>query len=96
MVVTATDLGQPPLTSEVLVVLNIVDRANRPPVWDQQVYDPKKIPENISVGQTVYSIKARLVVGGGWCRPGCCQVTNSPPPLPRASHAPAGPSTTAV
>lgn len=59
------DQGRPPLTSEVLVELNIVDRANRPPVWDQRVYEPKKIPENISVGQTVYSIKARLVVGGG-------------------------------
>lgn len=65
MVVTAMDQGRPPLTSEVLVELNIVDRANRPPVWDQRVYEPKKIPENISVGQTVYSIKARLVVGGG-------------------------------
>lgn len=59
------DQGQPSLTSEVLVELSIVDRANRPPVWDQRVYEPKKIPENISVGQTVYSIKARLVVGGG-------------------------------
>lgn len=65
MVVTATDQGQTPLTSEVLVRLSIVDRANRPPVWDQRVYEPKRIPENISVGQNVYSIKARLVVGGG-------------------------------
>ncbi|KAK4289887.1 hypothetical protein Pmani_037174, partial [Petrolisthes manimaculis] len=62
VVVTATDLGQPPLTSEVLVVLNIVDRANRPPIWDLQVYEPIKIKENTSVGQNVYSIKARLVV----------------------------------
>ncbi|XP_045127513.1 neural-cadherin-like isoform X1 [Portunus trituberculatus] len=58
VVVTAMDQGQPPLTSEVLVELNIVDRANRPPVWDEKVYQTKKIPENISVGQTVYSIKA--------------------------------------
>lgn len=65
MVVLATDLGHPPLTSEVLVRLSIVDRANRPPVWDQRVYDPITIPENSSVGQTVYSIKARLVAGGG-------------------------------
>lgn len=61
----ATDQGHPPLTSEVLVRLSIVDRANRPPVWDEAVYERKKIRENISVGQTVYSIKARLVVGGG-------------------------------
>lgn len=65
MVVTATDQGQTPLTSEVLVHLNIVDRANRPPVWDETKYEPKRITENISVGQTIYSIKARLVVGGG-------------------------------
>ncbi|KAK8735113.1 hypothetical protein OTU49_005498, partial [Cherax quadricarinatus] len=58
VIVTATDQGQTPLTSEVLVRLSIVDRANRPPVWDQRVYEPKRISENISVGQTVYSIKA--------------------------------------
>lgn len=76
------DLGQPPLTSEVLVALNIVDRANLPPVWDQKVYETKKIPENINVGQTIYSIKARLVVGGGQCWPGHLQATNSPPGPP--------------
>ena len=62
MVVLATDLGKPPLTSEVLVQLSIVDRANHPPVWDEQLYAPITIPENISVGQTIYSIKARFVV----------------------------------
>ncbi|XP_018016523.1 neural-cadherin isoform X4 [Hyalella azteca] len=58
IVVVARDRGTPSLSSEVLVQLSIVDRANRPPVWDQRVYGPINIPENISVGRTVYSIKA--------------------------------------
>lgn len=61
VVVVASDRGTPPLSSEVLVQMSIVDRANRPPVWDQRVYGPITIPENISVGQTVYSVKARFV-----------------------------------
>lgn len=62
VVVVASDRGTPSLSSEVLVQMSIVDRANRPPVWDQRVYGPVTVPENISVGQTVYSIKARFVV----------------------------------
>ena len=59
--VVARDKGRPGLSSSVLVELNVVDRANRPPVWDQPVYGPINILEDTSVGHTVYSVKARFV-----------------------------------
>ncbi|KAB7494699.1 Neural-cadherin [Armadillidium nasatum] len=46
--VVATDKGSPPLSSAVLVDLKVVDRANRPPIWDQRVYGPINILENTS------------------------------------------------
>lgn len=60
--VVATDKGSPPLSSAVLVDLKVVDRANRPPIWDQRVYGPINILENTSVGHTIFSVKARFVI----------------------------------
>lgn len=41
------------------VIIDVVDRANNPPIWDQPVYGPIFIKENYMVGQVVASIKAR-------------------------------------
>ena len=59
--VVASDRGFPPLSSEVEVELSIVDRNYRAPVWDQRVYGPVTVTENVSVGKTIHSIKARFV-----------------------------------
>jgi len=36
-------------------------RANNPPVWDQVVYGPIHVKENMPVGAKVVSVKARSV-----------------------------------
>lgn len=41
------------------VLIDVVDRANNPPIWDQPVYGPISIRENLEVGRKVISIKAR-------------------------------------
>lgn len=61
LVVTATDRGFPRLSSRVGVKLSVVDRTYHEPIWDEPVYGPIRIPEDTSVGQTVYSVKARFV-----------------------------------
>lgn len=59
--VRASDRGEPPLYADVDVELDVVDRNNKPPLWDQSVYAPIRIKENVTVGTVVTSMKARLV-----------------------------------
>ena len=61
MEATAQDKGNPPLVRSVEVQIDVVDRANNPPVWDHVVYGPIYIKENMAVGAKVISIKARSV-----------------------------------
>lgn len=58
----AQDKGYPPLSRTVEVQIDVVDRANNPPVWDHVVYGPIYIRENLPVGAKVVSVKARSVV----------------------------------
>ncbi|XP_057671471.1 neural-cadherin isoform X4 [Diorhabda carinulata] len=55
---TAQDKGYPPLSRSVEVQIDVVDRANNPPVWDHTVYGPIYIRENFPVGAKVVSVKA--------------------------------------
>ncbi|KAJ8963520.1 hypothetical protein NQ317_012856 [Molorchus minor] len=55
---TAQDKGYPPLSRSVEVQIDVVDRANNPPVWDHTVYGPIFIRENFPVGAKVVSVKA--------------------------------------
>lgn len=55
----ALDKGIPQHRATVEVIIDVVDRANNPPIWDQPVYGPIFIKENYMVGQVVASIKAR-------------------------------------
>uniref|UniRef100_T1DFT0 Putative cadherin n=1 Tax=Cupiennius salei TaxID=6928 RepID=T1DFT0_CUPSA len=55
----ALDKGMPQHRATVEVIIDVVDRANNPPIWDQPVYGPIFIKENYMVGQVVASIKAR-------------------------------------
>lgn len=57
----AQDKGQPPLSRTVEVQIDVVDRANNPPVWDHIVYGPIYCKENMPVGAKVVSVKARSV-----------------------------------
>lgn len=58
----AQDKGYPPLSRTVEVQIDVVDRANNPPVWDHNVYGPIYVKENMPVGGKVVSIKARSVI----------------------------------
>lgn len=62
MEAVAQDRGFPPLSRTVEVQIDVVDRANNPPVWDQVVYGPVYVKENTSVGDKVVSVKARSAV----------------------------------
>lgn len=57
----AQDKGYPPLSRTVEVQIDVVDRANNPPVWDHTIYGPIYVKENMPVGGKVVSIKARSV-----------------------------------
>ena len=57
----AQDRGFPPLSRTVEVQIEVVDRANNPPVWDQVVYGPIYVKENTNIGDKVVSVKARSV-----------------------------------
>lgn len=59
--VRASDRGMPVLSADVDVELDVVDRNNKPPVWDENVYGPIHIKENVTVGTVVTSVKARFV-----------------------------------
>ncbi|KFB53764.1 DN cadherin-like protein [Anopheles sinensis] len=58
--VYASDRGDPPSTADVDVELDVVDRNNKPPIWDRNIYGPIHIRENVTVGTVVTSVKARL------------------------------------
>lgn len=58
----AQDKGYPPLSRTVEVQIDVVDRANNPPVWDHVVYGPIYVKENMPVGGKVVSVKARSVL----------------------------------
>ena len=57
----AQDKGYPPLSRSVEVKIEVVDRANNPPVWDHIIYGPIYVKENVAVGAKVVSVKARSV-----------------------------------
>ena len=57
----AQDKGFPPLSRTVEVQIDVVDRANNPPVWDHVKYGPIYCNENVAVGTRVAYIKARSV-----------------------------------
>ncbi|XP_034945700.1 neural-cadherin-like isoform X3 [Chelonus insularis] len=56
--VRASDKGTSVLYADVDVELDVVDRNNKPPLWDQNVYGPIHIKENVTVGTVVTSVKA--------------------------------------
>ncbi|XP_044596396.1 neural-cadherin isoform X6 [Cotesia glomerata] len=56
--VRASDKGTSVLFADVDVELDVVDRNNKPPLWDQNVYGPIHIKENVTVGTVVTSVKA--------------------------------------
>lgn len=58
----AQDKGYPPLSRTVEVQIDVVDRANNPPVWDYTIYGPIYVKENMPVGGKVVSVKARSVI----------------------------------
>ena len=50
------------LSRTVEVQIDVVDRSNKPPVWDQTIYGPIYVKENTAVGETVTTVKARSVL----------------------------------
>lgn len=58
----ASDRGEPPSYADVDVELDVVDRNNKPPLWDVNTYGPIHIRENVTVGTVVTSVKARFVL----------------------------------
>ncbi|XP_073987911.1 neural cadherin isoform X3 [Rhodnius prolixus] len=60
----AQDKGVPSLSRSVEVQIDVVDRANNPPVWDHVVYGPIYIKENMNVGAKVVSVKASSGIEG--------------------------------
>ncbi|KAF5298417.1 hypothetical protein FQR65_LT01195 [Abscondita terminalis] len=56
--VRASDRGAPPSYADVDVELDVVDRNNKPPLWDMNMYGPIHIKENVTVGTVVTSVKA--------------------------------------
>ncbi|XP_046410179.1 neural-cadherin isoform X2 [Neodiprion virginianus] len=62
--VRASDRGTPPSYADVDVELDVVDRNNKPPVWDSSVYGPIHIKENVTVGTIVTSVKASSGIEG--------------------------------
>ena len=57
----AVDNGTPTLDSHVDVDLIVVDRNNKPPIWEQSTYGPIYVKENTPVGTVVSSVRARFV-----------------------------------
>lgn len=80
--VRASDKGDPPSYADVEVELDVVDRNNKPPIWDQSVYGPIRTRENVVVGTRIASVKARFVFEGGvidrgrpFWRSSCCLIS---------------------
>ncbi|KAG8184279.1 hypothetical protein JTE90_004606 [Oedothorax gibbosus] len=55
----ATDRGVPSRKTSVNVIIEVVDRKNNPPIWDQPIYGPIFIEESIQPGQKIAALKAR-------------------------------------
>ncbi|XP_022247857.1 neural-cadherin-like [Limulus polyphemus] len=55
----ALDKGKPQHRTTVELTIEVVDRDSNPPVWDQPIYGPIMIKENLGRGEVVTSIKAR-------------------------------------
>lgn len=92
---TAQDKGYPPLSRSVEVQIDVVDRANNPPVWDHVVYGPIYIRENHAVGGKVISVKARSVpfsrdgwTFGLWRKTSICFTTHLPEPQDSTTNCP--------
>lgn len=64
--VRASDRGYPPSHADVDIELDVVDRNNKPPLWDRDTLSPIHIKENVTVGTVVTSVKARFVWDKGW------------------------------
>ncbi|XP_017474202.1 PREDICTED: neural-cadherin-like isoform X2 [Rhagoletis zephyria] len=62
--VRASDRGEPPSYADVDVELDVVDRNNKPPIWDKSIYGPIHIRENVTVGTVVTSVKASSGIEG--------------------------------
>ncbi|KAH8366424.1 hypothetical protein KR084_004951 [Drosophila pseudotakahashii] len=62
--VSASDKGTPASAADVDVELDVVDRNNKPPIWDKSVYGPIHIRENVTVGTVVTSVKASSGIEG--------------------------------
>ncbi|XP_044572327.1 neural-cadherin isoform X4 [Drosophila ananassae] len=62
--VSASDKGTPPSAADVDVELDVVDRNNKPPIWDKSIYGPIHIRENVTVGTVVTSVKASSGIEG--------------------------------
>ncbi|XP_076362821.1 cadherin-related tumor suppressor-like [Tachypleus tridentatus] len=56
--VRATDQGKPPLSSEVTVVINVVDSNNNPPRFEKPYYF-SPVPDSIRVGASVLQVIAK-------------------------------------
>ncbi len=59
--VRATDSGGPALHADVDVELDVVDRNNKPPIWERKTYGPMYVKENAQPGSKVVSVRARFV-----------------------------------
>nr|XP_018915731.1 PREDICTED: cadherin-related tumor suppressor [Bemisia tabaci] len=55
--VVATDNGKPPMSSECLVTVNVVDANNNPPKFEEKEYF-SPVPESLSIGQNILQVKA--------------------------------------
>ena len=58
----ATDGGFPPLFADVDVELEVVDRNNKPPIWDKKTLGREiYVRENAPQGEKVTEVRARFV-----------------------------------
>ena len=57
----AEDRGSPSLSRTVEVQVEVVDRSNKPPVWDnlERISRAVYVKENTAVGETVTTVRAR-------------------------------------
>ncbi|XP_026817887.1 neural-cadherin isoform X2 [Rhopalosiphum maidis] len=62
--VRASDCGDPPSYAEVDIELDVVDRNNKPPLWERSVYGPTHIKENVTISTIVISVKASSGIEG--------------------------------
>ena len=62
IVIRASDSGFPKLFADVDVELEVVDRNNKPPIWDQKTLGREiYVRENAPQGEKVTEVRARFV-----------------------------------